>query len=87
MYSSCDEVQVYADNIMFSKEYSGITLHMENNSSETVTTGNPFTVYRYENGDWRVCEVSETRAWTIESLMILPGRTRELNCDLGMFDV
>lgn len=86
-YSSCDEVQVYVDDIMFSKEYFGVILHMENNSSETVTMGNPFSVYRYENGEWRACEIKENRMWDSDGLLILPGRTRELNCDLSMFDV
>ncbi len=87
VYSSCEDVQVYVNDIMLSEEYFGVTLHMENNSSETVITGRPFSVYRYENGEWMECEATEKLYWTLEGLLILPGKTRELYCDLRMFDV
>ncbi len=87
VYSSCDKVQVYADDITFSEEFFGVTLHMENNSSETVTTGRPFSVYRYENDEWVKCEATEDLYWTLEALLILPGKTREMYCDLKMFDI
>lgn len=87
VYSSCDDVQVYVNDITFTEEYFGVTLHMENNSSETVTTGRPFSVYRYENEEWTKCNFTEKQIWTLEGLLILPGKTRELYCDLQMFDI
>ncbi|MBQ2841804.1 MAG: hypothetical protein IJE72_02060 [Clostridia bacterium] len=86
-YSSSDEVEVYVDDITFGEEFFGVTLHLENKSSETVITGRPFWVYRYENNEWGSCAPAEGLAWTTEGLLILPGQTRELYCDLSLFDV
>lgn len=87
VYSSCDDVRVYVNDIILNEDYFGVTLHMENNSSERVRTGRPFSVHRYENGEWVECKATADLYWTLEALLILPGQTRDLPCDLRMFDV
>ena len=87
-YSTYDKVEVFADDIILGGENTGLNLQMKNNSSETVTTGRPYWVYRYENGEWVSCGIKETEyAWTLEGLLILPGQTRELPCMLSWFDI
>lgn len=87
-HSTYDKVEIFADDIILGGENTGLNLKMKNNSSETVTTGRPFWIYRYENGEWVSCGVKETEyTWTLEGLLILPGQTRELPCVLSMFDI
>lgn len=87
-FSTCEKVDVYADNIILGGENTGVNLQLTNNSSETVMTGRPYWVYRYENGEWVSCGVKETEyIWTMEGLLILPGQTRELPCMLSLFDI
>ncbi|MBQ3007628.1 MAG: hypothetical protein IJD78_08720 [Clostridia bacterium] len=87
-FSTSDKVDVYADSIILGGENTGLRLQMTNNSSETVMTGRPYWVYRYENGEWVSCGVKETEyTWTLEGILILPGQTRELSCMLSLFDI
>lgn len=87
-YSTYDLVEVTVDEIEIGQNGSGVSMSLTNNSDETVITGRPFWVYRYENDEWVSCAASEEGiVWTLEGLLILPGQTRELPCVLSYFDL
>lgn len=86
-YTTCEDVEIILDGIWFEEYNSAVNFSLKNNSAETVTTGRPFWVYRYENGEWVSCAATEELYWTMEGLLILPGQTRDLPCVLSYFDI
>lgn len=87
-YSTYDSVEVTVDGIEIGRNGSGISMSLTNNSDETVMTGRPYWIYRYENDEWVSCAaLEEGIVWTLEALLILPGQTRELPCVLSYFDL
>lgn len=86
-YTTCEDVEIILDGIWFEEYNSAVNFSLKNNSAETVTTGRPFFVRRYENGEWVSCAAVEELYWTMEGLLILPGQTRDLPCVLSYFDI
>lgn len=87
-YTTSEDVEILLDGIWLEENNSAVNFSLKNNSAETVTTGRPFWIYRYENGEWVSCGVKDTEyTWTMEGLLILPGQTRELPCMISLFDI
>ncbi|MBQ2847197.1 MAG: hypothetical protein IJE74_02965 [Clostridia bacterium] len=86
-YTTSDEVEVYVGEIDLGAKNPYITLVWNNNSDKELYTGSMFTLYRFENNEWKLCKSKDDLSWSLEQKILLAGKSKEESYNLSVKDI